>query len=536
MRMTFFGHVGFFVETAGGSVLCDPWFTPAYFGSWFPFPRNDRLDPAPFRTPDFLYISHLHRDHFDPEWLARTRRQEATCFAPRVRRAVPRARAARARLRALRTTRTGSRSISDAGCTATILRVHRAGRRAARRLPDRARRRHRPRVEPERCPARRSRRVARPRAVRRADRPVLGRDLVSDRVRLPARAETRLATRQARQPDGPRPAVHRVGRRRARVPVCGAARVPRRRPVRVQRLRPRSREHLPRPDRVPRDVCARPGSTPASWSCPGRSSISTAGDVQGHAARDRRRSRCAPFTDKRAYLDEYRRDWREWLAAEHGVVVARSRAISSASSRSGSSRCCSGRRSRRRASPATSCSTSASPTRTCASTSSSRRCGVWRGEPYVYKADVDRRLRRGVDRTPRRGLGELAVPVVPVRRPPSRPRELQRVRHDVLQGAVAGTDRVRRALLSRRGASAPTSSSSATAGASSVGARTARPTSPASARSPTACSRAACTTGSSTSRPARASRATTAICAVKDRRVSGPEDAGRRPHSAGSGR
>ena len=41
-------------------------------------------------------------------------------------------------------------------------------------------------VEPERRPARRSRRAAQPRSVRRADRAVLGRDLVSDRVRLPA--------------------------------------------------------------------------------------------------------------------------------------------------------------------------------------------------------------------------------------------------------------------------------------------------------------------------------------------------------------
>ncbi|MGQ0826346.1 MAG: Rieske 2Fe-2S domain-containing protein [Actinomycetota bacterium] len=71
MRVTFLGHVGMFVETDHGSVLCDPWFTPAYFGSWFPFPRNDRLDLRAFANPDFLYISHLHRDHFDPEFLAR---------------------------------------------------------------------------------------------------------------------------------------------------------------------------------------------------------------------------------------------------------------------------------------------------------------------------------------------------------------------------------------------------------------------------------------------------------------------------------
>jgi UDP-MurNAc hydroxylase len=70
VRITFLGHVGFHVETRHGTILCDPWFTPAYFGSWFPFPRNDTLDTAPFRSPDYLYLSHLHRDHFDPAFLA----------------------------------------------------------------------------------------------------------------------------------------------------------------------------------------------------------------------------------------------------------------------------------------------------------------------------------------------------------------------------------------------------------------------------------------------------------------------------------
>jgi UDP-MurNAc hydroxylase len=59
-----------FVETRHGTVLCDPWFTPAYFGSWFPFPRNDGLDRTAFSSPDYLYLSHLHRDHFDPAFLA----------------------------------------------------------------------------------------------------------------------------------------------------------------------------------------------------------------------------------------------------------------------------------------------------------------------------------------------------------------------------------------------------------------------------------------------------------------------------------
>jgi UDP-MurNAc hydroxylase len=82
MRLTFLGHVGFHIETAGGSVLCDPWFNPAYFGSWFPFPRNDHLDVAPFVKPDFLYVSHLHRDHFDPEFLARHVDKSARVLLP----------------------------------------------------------------------------------------------------------------------------------------------------------------------------------------------------------------------------------------------------------------------------------------------------------------------------------------------------------------------------------------------------------------------------------------------------------------------
>jgi UDP-MurNAc hydroxylase len=80
--LTFLGHVGFFVETEHGSVLCDPWFTPAYFGSWFPFPRNDGLDASAFSRPDYLYVSHLHRDHFDPEFLARHVDKRARVLLP----------------------------------------------------------------------------------------------------------------------------------------------------------------------------------------------------------------------------------------------------------------------------------------------------------------------------------------------------------------------------------------------------------------------------------------------------------------------
>lgn len=71
MRVTCLGHAGLFIETRGGTVLCDPWVKPAFFGSWFVWPDNRSLDWEKFGKADYLYISHRHRDHFDP-WLLET--------------------------------------------------------------------------------------------------------------------------------------------------------------------------------------------------------------------------------------------------------------------------------------------------------------------------------------------------------------------------------------------------------------------------------------------------------------------------------
>jgi UDP-MurNAc hydroxylase len=82
VRITFLGHAGLFVETHAGSVLCDPWFNPAYFASWFPFPSNEDLAPAVFSTPDYLFISHLHYDHFDTEFLRQHVSKDTTVILP----------------------------------------------------------------------------------------------------------------------------------------------------------------------------------------------------------------------------------------------------------------------------------------------------------------------------------------------------------------------------------------------------------------------------------------------------------------------
>jgi UDP-MurNAc hydroxylase len=73
MRATSLGHAGILIDTVDGSIVCDPWFLPAFRTSWFVFPRNDQLPNAlidRIEHADYLYISHLHADHFDETWLA----------------------------------------------------------------------------------------------------------------------------------------------------------------------------------------------------------------------------------------------------------------------------------------------------------------------------------------------------------------------------------------------------------------------------------------------------------------------------------
>src|SRR3954454_18333621 len=82
MRITGLGHAGVLFQTAAGSVLCDPWTSPAFFGSWFPFPDNAWLDWDALGRADYLYVSHLHHDHFDPELLRRHVDKDAAVLLP----------------------------------------------------------------------------------------------------------------------------------------------------------------------------------------------------------------------------------------------------------------------------------------------------------------------------------------------------------------------------------------------------------------------------------------------------------------------
>lgn len=82
VRVTGTGHASMRIDTAAGSILCDPWVNPAYFASWFPFPDNSQLDWESLGQVDYLYVSHLHRDHFDAAHLRRYVSKQARVLLP----------------------------------------------------------------------------------------------------------------------------------------------------------------------------------------------------------------------------------------------------------------------------------------------------------------------------------------------------------------------------------------------------------------------------------------------------------------------
>lgn len=84
MRFTILSHAGLLVEHAGVRVVCDPWVLGScYWRSWWNFPEPD---PGLIRDlrADFVYLTHLHWDHFHGPSLQRL-------FGPHTRMLVPKA-------------------------------------------------------------------------------------------------------------------------------------------------------------------------------------------------------------------------------------------------------------------------------------------------------------------------------------------------------------------------------------------------------------------------------------------------------------
>jgi UDP-MurNAc hydroxylase len=64
MRFTILSHAGLLVEHAGVRVVCDPWLLGScYWRSWWNFPEPDTELIGNLQA-DFVYLTHLHWDHF----------------------------------------------------------------------------------------------------------------------------------------------------------------------------------------------------------------------------------------------------------------------------------------------------------------------------------------------------------------------------------------------------------------------------------------------------------------------------------------
>ena len=91
MKITLIGHAAILVETAGVTVLSDPWWRGPCFGAqwWgYPFPHLDAIGD---RQIDYIYLSHGHHDHLHPGTLGTLNKKakvlvaEKTGLAPFVR-------------------------------------------------------------------------------------------------------------------------------------------------------------------------------------------------------------------------------------------------------------------------------------------------------------------------------------------------------------------------------------------------------------------------------------------------------------------
>lgn len=69
MKIEYFYSACVKIITPNLSILCDPWFTEGiYDGSWYHFPRVDNPVQS-IGNVDYIYISHIHPDHYDPQFL-----------------------------------------------------------------------------------------------------------------------------------------------------------------------------------------------------------------------------------------------------------------------------------------------------------------------------------------------------------------------------------------------------------------------------------------------------------------------------------
>ena len=74
--ITHLGHAGLMIENNEILIICDPWIVPGSFDdSWFQYPRNEHMNDVILskledKSKDkYIFVSHEHKDHYDPRFL-----------------------------------------------------------------------------------------------------------------------------------------------------------------------------------------------------------------------------------------------------------------------------------------------------------------------------------------------------------------------------------------------------------------------------------------------------------------------------------
>jgi len=74
LNITYLQNAGIIVENEGERILCDPWLIDGcYFGAWHHYPKFE-FNPKEFENIDYIYISHIHPDHFDVKTLSQLKK------------------------------------------------------------------------------------------------------------------------------------------------------------------------------------------------------------------------------------------------------------------------------------------------------------------------------------------------------------------------------------------------------------------------------------------------------------------------------
>lgn len=72
MKITHLSNSFINVELNGTKIVCDPWVGIANHGGWHAYPEFDESELiALVSDADYVYISHVHSDHFDPDFLVK---------------------------------------------------------------------------------------------------------------------------------------------------------------------------------------------------------------------------------------------------------------------------------------------------------------------------------------------------------------------------------------------------------------------------------------------------------------------------------